>query len=446
LDVTHRVTSASPGPDGQAAAQVPASEESPREVGANQEWRVYLQEACKLLWPSPAVLTIEGPGGGGLRLAFSPGKWGRVRPPDGEFALLPGILRPPLLVPAASAAAASAMRYFGGSRSPAVRLTANALSAALANGLGRPALRGHVHVTAPPGAETIEVYLSTVMSQQIRVSMYLGPARANRKPVLELHTETGEPSGFAKVGINPLTRALVHAERDSLARLGEAGLTGITIPKVLHYGTWHGLNVLVMSALPTPLPRRPLPAPRLSAAMRELASVGGLQQEPLAKSRYLQRLRARLSEADDSADREALGKALDTLAGRANGTVLVFGAWHGDWAPWNMANTDRGLLVWDWERFTCGVPMGFDALHCWLQAQLGIRHGKPRATAARCLENAPRLLAPFGIPAEEARLTAALYLTDLATRYLADRQAEAGARLGGPGSWLLPALAEEVRR
>ncbi len=42
------------------------------------------------------------------------------------------------------------------------------------------------------------------------------------------------------------------------------------------------------------------------------------------------------------------------------------------------------------------------------------------------------------------RLTALLYLVDLATRYLTDRQAEAGARLGVLGTWLLPVLINEV--
>ena len=48
---------------------------------------------------------------------------------------------------------------------------------------------------------------------------------------------------------------------------------------------------------------------------------------------------------------------------------LAFGAWHGDWTPWNMASTAGGLLVWDWERFATGVPVGFDALHYWLQIE-----------------------------------------------------------------------------
>ena len=71
-------------------------------------------------------------------------------------------------------------------------------------------------------------------------------------------------------------------------------------------------------------------------------------------------------------------------------------------------------------------------------------HRAPLAAAAGCIEDAPRSLAPFGLGAGEARITATLYLADLATRYLADRQAEAGARLGAPGAWLIPAITDQV--
>jgi hypothetical protein len=56
------------------------------------------------------------------------------------------------------------------------------------------------------------------------------------------------------------------------------------------------------------------------------------------------------------------------------------------------------------------------------------------------VRRAPELLGPFGIADHEARLTALLYLADLSVRYLADRQEQAGAALGAPRRWLLPAL------
>jgi hypothetical protein len=178
--------------------------------------------------------------------------------------------------------------------------------------------------------------------------------------------------------------------------------------------------------------------------MAAVASVDGQQREPLAGGSYWQRLTARLAAAEGSADRDTLLHALDTLATAAGGTALALGCWHGDWTPWNMASTSEGLLVWDWERFTAGVPVGFDALHYRLQSDVVPGHREPRVAAAHCIEDAPATLAPYGLSAAEARLTAVLYLADLATRYLADRQAQAGAALGAPGTWLIPAVTEQV--
>ena len=57
---------------------------------------------------------------------------------------------------------------------------------------------------------------------------------------------------------------------------------------------------------------------------------------------------------------------------------------------------------------------------------------------------AEELLAPFGVAPVAREVTALLYLADLAVRYLTDRQAEAGARLGVLGTWLLPVLIRRV--
>src|SRR5262249_59357095 len=103
---------------------------------------------------------------------------------------------------------------------------------------------GRLWVSAPAGADTIEAYLSSGMSCEVRVSLYLGPARANRKPVLQLLTGAGETAGVAKIGINALTSGLVRAERESLARLSPARLSPITVPEVLHCGMWDGLGVV----------------------------------------------------------------------------------------------------------------------------------------------------------------------------------------------------------
>lgn len=421
-------------------------------AAARPDWLACLREVCELLWPPPAVVTLadSGPSLLGLPGARPQAVAGAAEAAavseDREFALVAGIHRPPLMVPAERRTAAAAVRHHSRPRSAAARIGVKALCLSLSAGLGGAALRGRVRVSAPAGADTIEEYLKTVLSRDLMVSMYLGPARANRKPVLQLLAPGGEPAGFAKIGVNPLTRRLVRAEYDSLVRLGQAGLTQITVPRVLHHDSWRGLEVLVLSALPAWLPPRRLPAPRLIAAMTELAKVGGLRHEPLATSGYLRQLRTRLAATDVSPEQAALTNALDILTARGGQEVLTYGSWHGDWSPWNMASTSAGLQVWDWERFASDVPLGFDALHHWLQTEVAAPRSDPRAAAAGCLDRSPSHLAPFGLTFPQARLTAALYLTDLATRYLTDRQAQAGAPLGAPGTWLLPALTQATSR
>jgi hypothetical protein len=360
--------------------------------------------------------------------------------------LLFGARRPRLLLPAAPAAGAAAVRGYGEPGSRSSRLGARALSLALATGIAGTTLRSRIRVHIPPGADTIESYLRAALGRDLLVSMHLGPARANRKPVLQLLTARGQPAGFAKIGTGPLTRALVQAERDALTRLSGAGLADVTLPHVLHYGEWREMNVLVLSALPVWQRRRPVVAERLAAAMNSVARVGGVRREPLAGGGYWRRLGERLAATDENADRHALAGLLDTLGARADAAPLALGSWHGDWTPWNMACTSSGLLVWDWERFADGVPLGFDALHYRLQKDVVPGRREPRDAAAGCIADAPRLLAPFGLGAKEARITGILYLADLATRYLTDRQAKASARLGAPGGWLIPAAAAEVRR
>jgi hypothetical protein len=178
--------------------------------------------------------------------------------------------------------------------------------------------------------------------------------------------------------------------------------------------------------------------------MRAVATACGISSGSLGGSGYWLRLNSRLAEVAEHPDGFQLGRAATRLATSAGEVRLTFGAWHGDWAPWNMRPVADRLLVWDWERFTIGVPLGYDALHFDLQQRISTQ---PDGAAAvrQTLAAAPDLLAPIGVTAPAAaRATALLYLIDLAARYLTDRQAEAGARLGVLGSWLLPVLLSTV--
>ncbi len=401
----------------------------------------YLREVCRLLWPAPATATPARPAVARPAATGRPGGG----PADIQMIVLPGLGRPRLVVPRDRRASAVAVRGYGKPGSVRSRLATRALAAALASGVGGMVLRDRLLVHVPAGAQTIESYLSSVLGQRVMVGIHLGAARANRKPVLQLLGRAGDTIGFVKIGVNALTAELVRAERSALERLGRAGLTSIQIPRVLDSGCWHGMEVLVLSPLPVWRKRVPLRPGQLGRAMAELASVPGIRRSGLTASEYWQALAARLDGAGAGSEQDDLRAALGELAAGAGTTELGFGACHGDWTPWNMANTRGGLLVWDWERFAVGPPVGFDALHCWLQSRAVARGRDPRQAASDCVRQAPELLDPLGIPPSEARLTVLVYLADLAVRYLSDRQEQAGARLGAPRRWLVPALQAGLR-
>src|SRR5215471_12447205 len=281
----------------------------PLRLADDWERLAYLREVCELLWPPTAEMTLYGGAHGWPQIsgAVRPRGLGSAAGPGGrDFVLIPGVRHPRLLVPAAPRAAAAALRQYGQPRSWAARLGVAAFALGLASGLGGTLLGVRVRVTAPPEAESIESYLKTVFSPDINVSIRLGPARANRKPVLQLHTASGKPAGFVKIGFNALTRDLVRAESASLAWLERAGLRGISVPRVLHHDQWHGLDVLVLSALPVWQRRRAVSAAQLCAAMEAVARIDGLQQGAAAGDAYLRQLRSRLEAADDGAERTAL--------------------------------------------------------------------------------------------------------------------------------------------
>lgn len=362
----------------------------------------------------------------------------------GELMVLPGHADPRLLLPTERLAAAAAVRHYGepGSRTSSLRKWAMYLS--VISNTGPRLFRDRLRIDVPVGSPTIASYLQEALGREVCLSMYVSEARANRKPVLQLLTPQGKAVGFAKIGVDPLTRQLVRAERGTLAQLESGRLPSLAAPRVLHHGVWNDLEVLVLTPLPVMLRRRAVPQAQLWGAMREVAGVAGIEQHSVAEAEHWHRLLDRLSSAPEGPQRATLETALEMFRNQGGNAVLSYGSWHGDWSPWNMASTRGSLLVWDWERFTVGVPLGFDALHYWLRTEVW-RKGRTPASAARDLiTRAASLLGPFNVDAREARLTALLYLAELAARDLADRQEDAGARLGSPGAWLIPAMKGEL--
>ncbi len=394
----------------------------------------HLHEVGRLLWPEPLQLSVgtSSQDAGALHQ---------------EFLLLPSARRPRLLVPRGRRAAVAAVRGYGVGRGRGARLLAAGLTAGLGTGIAPLLLRDRVRIVDPAGAgspASIEAHLSAVLGTDVVVSMYLGAPRANRKPVLQVLTPAGRTVAYVKVGVDPLTCRLVRAEAAALGTLGEAGLRRTTVAEVLHSGQWNGLELLVQSPLPVSESRTRPSAEQVGAAQAEVAGIGRRDGGPLATSPYWADLTSRIAELPDTPAAATLAELAARIEKDLGEVPLSLGAWHGDWTPWNTAVSGARLLVWDWERFAVGVPVGYDALHWALQTDLVNHLADPGEAARQSLVRACSVLERFGPSTDQVRATAVSYLAELAARYLADRQAEAGARLGDVGTWLLPAVAKAL--
>ncbi|GLU46895.1 aminoglycoside phosphotransferase [Nocardiopsis ansamitocini] len=389
----------------------------------------YLTDLAEVLWPCGGLLD-RGSG-------EEPGTPGSRGAPVRVYLPVPSAHDPRVIIPAANRyAAVRGISAFAQGHSLREKLRTGLLTTAFASGVAPLLLRDRLRVGSGQG---IEHALSGALDRELVIVIHVGPPRANRKPVLLLLTPKGRIVGYAKVGVNALTSRLVAAETVALRRLLDSVLPDVTVPRLLHAGEWNDRPLLVQEALPvgdqTDRPTRR----QLLRCVVQVAALEPIAERLVSASPYRRTLVERITALGQRPEADALRATLERLPD----VRVPFGAWHGDLTRWNVASTSRRAFVWDWERLTFDVPVGFDALHYELNesVQAGVHQGVHRwlDSGARLLRDP--MLAATGLKSRAVPTVMALYLIDLATRYLHDRQAEAGAKLAAVDDWLLPALA-----
>jgi hypothetical protein len=394
----------------------------------------HLDELLHTLWPAPAQIT-------------RPGWASRSASGTRDYIAVPNDVRPTLLLPRRPrrVTAAGLLNYKSSARGRA-RLKLRLMAAATRFGAA-DLLPSRVRIdrAALDGEGGIDEYLSAALDRDLYVCLYIGVPRAVQKPVLQLLSPDGVPLGFAKVGTNPLTRRLVRGEGDTLRSLAGRTWRRLRVPTVLHRGQWHDHEVLVLEAL-TPTDRGEFDALAMSEAMVELASSSGVTPYRVTESPYWRRLHGRVTTLAPSRYVDTIRSVLARSVPTAAATMLGFGSWHGDFAPWNMSFSRSRVNVWDWEQFEAGVPLGFDALHFHAQRALVRDSRSPHEAMESALLAAPDLLAPFGVAAPASDLVGLLYVLEIALRYLHDGELDAGTRMGRLQSWLEPVTTRHVDR
>jgi hypothetical protein len=359
------------------------------------------------------------------------------RPPRGHrvlwsFAPLPSARRPYVLVPLGSAAAAAAALH--GLGNPLLR--SRRMAEASASVLMRTGVPQRapvpIHLTVPRGAsvdrEDVGVFgrlLEVYGRDDLAFGVILGRDRPNRKPVLKVITLSGTVVGFAKVGWNDLSRALVRDEAIAIARVRDARPRSFEVPALTLAERFGAVELLVVDPIEQPRLRDPSPPLELPEEPTwEVAQLGGSISEPMRTGAYGEGLRARVE--GGSYLRTQLGEALDRIDAAWGDASIAVGSWHGDWIPWNMGYADGRLVVWDWERSTDGVPVGLDAMHFAFEVALKVR-GMPASEAARrATGSVTSALERLGADPEHARALMAYQLIEMGLRF------RAGAAAGLP--------------
>lgn len=346
---------------------------------------------------------------------------------DDVYYAIPNLRSPRLLVPADPVAGYQSLLRF--SAALPIGDTLGRVALAYSRRIRLPVLRGD-RIAVSDATGSLREYLSDLFDEGVSVSLGIGNARANRKPVLGVFSSQGRPLAYVKVGTDAFTAGLVRNETAALQQL-EIKRVGFEHPRVRHAGDWNGMPILVMSALHT-VPWQGLRSRRQpTGVLGELAGAFAQGTKPFEESGLWKRLAA-VGESLEASLRESWKEALDRVTTRHGRSEVDVAAWHGDLTPWNLARRGATAQIWDWERFETGVPVGLDAIHYALQ-----RHAEGRTPTASDLR---RSVAESAVDPSIGEI----YLLTLAARYLeADSSdSEVTARVREKGRRVLEVLEE----
>ena len=73
-------------------------------------------------------------------------------------------------------------------------------------------------------------------------------------------------------------------------------------------------------------------------------------------------------------DGDVVARRIDAVMERMAGKRVRYGAYHGDFTPWNMFVEGGELFVFDWEYAGRWYPMGLDRYHFWMQTAVFEKH------------------------------------------------------------------------
>jgi hypothetical protein len=301
-----------------------------------------------------------------------------------------------------------------------IRPRVGRLAVAAAVGVGLGGLVGARRSTvAGPGERLLTELLATELGEPaLLFAATARPCEGFMTPVLQLLRPDGRTVGFAKLGWDAVTDAMVRNEHDALVRVGRTAPDGIAVPDVRWAGEWNGHAVLVTSPMPARVTRLREGAPIPVEPLRALAEVDGPVRRVALASSDLWRAARETIEAAPPALSGDLERCLDEAEAEVGAVDVELGRAHGDWVVWNLARDGGTLHAWDWAYSCRGVPFGLDVLH-YPYLRSVVVGGRSRADAlATAQAEAGPAFDRLGVGADERRALRFLLPLDLDLRDL----------------------------
>ncbi len=343
------------------------------------------------------------------------------------FLALPSARAPRLLIPASpTRVALSSLRLLNAQR-PVARLAKALAALAITSGAARSLLAPrHGAAVAAQSPELIARisslgrFLADRLGQpDLHLALSLGTPGVHRKPTVQLMSSEGEILGYAKVGWNEATAAIVENEQRTLLRLSAAQLPA-AVPRVLFAGLWEGKRLLVLSAPSA----EPLPPPRTldDRHLKLLACLARLDasRSTLPESPFWRTLEGRTEALAFNFPffSDLVRRAMRYAQRQLGEAALPFSLKHGDFAPWNTwLLPDGRLFVFDWEYASPASPPAWDVFHFLVQTALLLDGAEPAAAVQRVLRHPAlgRHLREIGLAEEHAPALLVLFVADMLT-------------------------------
>jgi hypothetical protein len=338
---------------------------------------------------------------------------------EARFLPLPGPRNPLVLVPVDyPQATAAAVRWAGekvrGCGELAAQLAALGVRAAV---FERPPLRLLTLTPRNDGSVLAPLIerLSSSVGEELTVAVRM-PRRPNGKPVFVMLSPTGRVLGYAKMGSNLLTTALVRHEAAVLRGFDDEERLRLCfdVPRVLYLGDFNGNELLVLSALEHGYKRRYDPGTR---PLRQIASRWGCDVHSLTTSPFLRQTRVRVAALPQQQAAVRIIRATGQwVSERLGDERLLFGGCHGDWTPYNMAMAGPRLSVWDWERSSANAPVGLDAIHRFVLGA-GVRRRLTGRDIRHLAQRAEAIVSDLGQASRHGALIVLFAILEMAIRF-----------------------------